>query len=350
MVNNDKGVISLRFNQDQGCFTCCMENALRIYNVEPLTEKSHYDADAIGSLGTCEMLHRSNILAIVGGGKRSKYPDNVVLIYDDANDIFLLEIVFSSSVKAVRLRRDKIVVATTTQINVFSFPEKVERLFTLETRNNPYGLCEITPIFTAQREIIAYPGRKMGSIQLLDLANTEAGISSAPITINAHQNEIGCLSINQQGVLVATASTKGTLIRVWDTSKRILLVELRRGTDPATVYCINFSQDSEFLCCSSDKGTIHIFALKNTQLNRRSTFSSMSFLGTYIESQWALATFTVPPECACICAFGSRKSVIAVCVDGTFHKYVFNADGNCNRESYDVYLDIYEDEIGRAHV
>lgn len=68
------------------------------------------------------------------------------------------------------------------------------------------------------------------------MANTEAGISSAPITINAHQNEIGCLSINQQGVLVATASTKGTLIRVWDTAKRILLVELRRGTDPATVY------------------------------------------------------------------------------------------------------------------
>lgn len=36
----------------------------------------------------------------------------------------------------------------------------------------------------------------------------------------------------------------------------------------------------------------------------------MGFLGNYIESQWALATFTVPPECACVCAFGSRNSVI----------------------------------------
>ncbi|XP_066909778.1 WD repeat domain phosphoinositide-interacting protein 4 isoform X3 [Halyomorpha halys] len=310
MVNNDKGVISLRFNQDQGCFSCCMENALRIYNVEPLTEKSHYDADAIGSLATCEMLNRTNILAIVGGGKQTKYPDNVVLIYDDASDIFLLEIVFSSSVKAVRLRRDKIVVATTTQINVFSFPEKVERLYTLETRNNPNGLCEITPFLTSERHLLVYPGHKAGSVQLLDLANTEAGISSAPITINAHQNEIGCLSMDQQGALIATASTKGTLIRVWDAYKRILIAEFRRGTDPATVYCINFSKDAEFLCCSSDKGTIHIFALKNTQLNKRSTFSSMSFLGTYIESQWALATFTVPPECACICAFVSTKAVI----------------------------------------
>lgn len=36
----------------------------------------------------------------------------------------------------------------------------------------------------------------------------------------------------------------------------------------------------------------------------------MSFLGNYIESQWALANFTVPPECACICAFGSNKSSV----------------------------------------
>lgn len=33
---------------------------------------------------------------------------------------------------------------------------------------------------------------------------------------------------------------------------------------------INFSHDSSFLCASSDKGTVHVFALKDTKLNRRS--------------------------------------------------------------------------------
>lgn len=37
-------------------------------------------------------------------------------------------------------------------------------------------------------------------------------------------------------------------------------------------FSITFSRDSEFLCASSDKGTVHIFALKDTQLNRRSTY------------------------------------------------------------------------------
>lgn len=36
------------------------------------------------------------------------------------------------------------------------------------------------------------------------------------------------------------------------------------------VFSINFSHDSSFLCASSDKGTVHIFALKDTKLNRRS--------------------------------------------------------------------------------
>lgn len=38
-------------------------------------------------------------------------------------------------------------------------------------------------------------------------------------------------------------------------------------------------------------------------------FSKTGLLGNYGESQWALANFTVPPECACICAFSSRNSV-----------------------------------------
>ena len=96
-------------------------------------------------------------------------------------------------------------------------------------------------------------------------------MSSSPATINAHKGELACIAVNQQGTLIATASEKGTLIRVWDANKKEILNELRRGSDPATVNCINFSHDSEFLCCASDKGTIHIFALKHPHLNRRST-------------------------------------------------------------------------------
>lgn len=60
--------------------------------------------------------------------------------------------------------------------------------------------------------------------------------SSAPIILNAHQGEITCLAMNQQGTLVSSASSKGTLIRIWDTIRKTKVVEFRRGSDPATLY------------------------------------------------------------------------------------------------------------------
>nr|CAH7718466.1 unnamed protein product [Callosobruchus chinensis] len=315
-MGSDRKVISVKFNQDQGCFACSMESGIRIYNVEPLVEKAHYDADTVGSVAQCEMLFRTNLLAIISGGSRPKFADNVLTIFDDLTKKFILEISFPSSIRAVRLRKDKIIVALLNQINVFSFPTPTQRLFTLETRENHRGLCDVSPLTSAEK-------------QILDLSCTEIGISSAPVWIGAHKSELGCLALNQQGTRLATASNKGTLIRVWDTT---------------TKNHINFSRDSDYLCCSSDKGTVHIFAIKNTNLNKRILIPSGGILGKYGESQWALANFTVPPECACICAFGPNSSVIAICLDGTFHKYVFSSDGICNREAYDVYLDVCDDE------
>uniref|UniRef100_H2VEH9 WD repeat domain 45 n=1 Tax=Takifugu rubripes TaxID=31033 RepID=H2VEH9_TAKRU len=285
-----RGVNSLQFNQDQSCFCCAMETGVRIYNVEPLMEKGHLDHEQVGSVALCSMLYRSNLLAFVGGGINPKF----------------------------------------SEIS---------------------GLCDLCP--SPDKQLLVFPGHKCGSLQLVDLSNTKPGTSSAPFTINAHQSEIACMALNQPGSVVASASRKGTLIRLFDTTTRDKLVELRRGTDPATLYCINFSHDSSFLCASSDKGTVHIFALKDTKLNRRSALARVGkvgpVIGQYVDSQWSLASFTVPAECACICAFGKNtsknvNSVIAICVDGTFHKYVFTPDGNCNREAFDVYLDICDDD------
>lgn len=75
-----------------------------------LSYRSLADIDLVGSVGQCEMLYRTNILAIVSGGSRPKFSDNTLLLYDDAAKQFVLELTFPSSVRAVRLKRDKYVV------------------------------------------------------------------------------------------------------------------------------------------------------------------------------------------------------------------------------------------------
>jgi hypothetical protein len=53
------------------------------------------------------MLHRTNLIAVVGGGPRPKFADNTVLIYDDVLKKFVLDYTFTQPVVAVHLKRDR---------------------------------------------------------------------------------------------------------------------------------------------------------------------------------------------------------------------------------------------------
>ena len=55
------------------------------------------------------MLGRTNLIAVVGGGKRPMFADNVVMIYDDKKAKMVLEVTLPSPVLAVRLKRDALV-------------------------------------------------------------------------------------------------------------------------------------------------------------------------------------------------------------------------------------------------
>jgi WD40 repeat protein len=73
------------------------------------------------------------------------------------------------------------------------------------------------------------------------------------------------MALNFTGSLLATASDKGTLIRIFSTEDGTPLQEVRRGSDKADIYSITFDKTTKWIACSSDKGTIHIFHVSKNQ-------------------------------------------------------------------------------------
>ena len=128
---------------------------------------------------------------------------------------------------------------------------------------------------------------------------------------------------------------QGTLIRVFSTAGLCeKLYEFRRGSDSATIYSLAFSPDSGFLCVSSDKGTIHIYGVRDPKRNRMTSFQN-----PLNEALGDLCNFTVNFEWPCVCTFSDPSHVVTACFDGTFHKHIFNSEGQCTRDEYDLYLD-----------
>ncbi len=99
--------------------------------------------------------------------------------------------------------------------------------------------------------------------------------------IQAHKSPISLLSINSTGTMLATASDKGTVIRVWSIPGAEKLYQLRRGTREAHIYSITFNAMSTLLAVSSAHDTVHIFKLGSTKKGRQpSTTGSVSPSGS----------------------------------------------------------------------
>jgi len=79
--------------------------------------------------------------------------------------------------------------------------------------------------------------------------------------IEAHRSPLALIALNSEGTLLATASDKGTIIRIFSVPDGHKLYQFRRGSMPSRIYSMSFNTTSTLLCVSSSTETVHIFKL-----------------------------------------------------------------------------------------
>ena len=205
--SDESDLFSISWNQDYGCLAAGTSHGFRIYNCEPFKETFRRDLKS-GGFKIVEMLFRSNILALVGAVANSNYPPNKVLIWDDHQSRCIGEFTFRSEVRGVKLRRDRIVVVLEHKIYVYNFMD-LKLLHQIDTMSNPRGLCCLS--HHSNTFVLACPGCHKGQVRV-----EHFGLNVTKL-INAHDSQIACFTLTVDGLLLATASEKGTLIRIFNT-------------------------------------------------------------------------------------------------------------------------------------
>lgn len=101
--------------------------------------------------------------------------------------------------------------------------------------------------------------------------NAESEAYGSYQILEAHDHAVVCLAFGKDGERLATASTRGTIIRVWDTNTKALVTELKRSKigREAKIHSLCFSEDGSMLVVSSSSKTIHIFAIDGEKKNDR---------------------------------------------------------------------------------
>uniref|UniRef100_A0A6A7G414 SVP1-like protein 2 n=2 Tax=Hirondellea gigas TaxID=1518452 RepID=A0A6A7G414_9CRUS len=340
---------NVSFNSDKSFFTVCMEEGLRVYRTDTLELYQSLSSRVCGSVGLSEQLDDSCAVVMTGASSRNKIAANEAMLYNFVTNQFGGCFKMPRNILNVLIRSDKLVLVTATEVQVYDvslFPlDKAERGVSYSTTSNPLGLCQMSRDH-AVRHVLCIPGSVVGSLSIMELSG-DGGCRVMPGMrglIKAHDGSLQCLRLSCDGRMIATASDKGTLIRLWCTQRYNKLMEFRRGSDPARIYDIDMSADNAFLAVVSDKKTAHVFAIKNSRLNTTSNgFSALALNSSYTDPLRRMSYFYLHGLVDCKIAIKPNGSVYVVTKDGRYYKHLLQRDGGeqvCRRLAYDVYSDL----------
>jgi len=241
----------ITFNQDTTCVAVGTNTGYSLFTLnstdalEPVHQSDEPD------VYIAERLFSSSLVAVVSSSN-----GRTLRVCHFKKGTEICRYSYGDKIRAVRMNRSRLVVCLEESLYIHNIRDMKVIHTIKDTPPNPSGLislsCDNTHCY------MAYPGHShTGELQVFDTINL-----SSRVIIPAHEGQLAALQFSPTGTRIATASVKGTVIRVFSTHDGSKLYELRRGLKrTASIYSLSFSPCGSFLACSSNTETIHVFKL-----------------------------------------------------------------------------------------
>ena len=209
MSSNNEKILYLSFNFDNSLFAVGTEIGFKIFTTESLQLKLKRNLG--GGIGLIQILGKSNIFCLCGGGKNPKYSPNKLIIYDDKKAKEIKEFRFNSNIQNCKIKQEKIFIISQNEISIIdikTFPYEIIEI--IKTCENIYGACSIAK--DPENYLFAWPDTNIGYIELKIFSNENELIEENDIKkyhhIKAHENTIEIIEINFNGTKFSSASDK----------------------------------------------------------------------------------------------------------------------------------------------
>lgn len=245
-------MLFVNFNQDCSSLAVGTKSGYRLFSLNSVDKLDQIYESEGEDICIVERLFSSSLVAVVSLSAPRKLK---ICHFKKGTEICNYS--YSNTILAVKLNRLRLIVCLEESLYVHNIRD-MKVLHTIrDTPPNPTGLCALS--VSNDNCFLAYPGSsQIGEVQVFDTVNLRA-VTMIP----AHDNKLASMEFDSTGTKLATASEKGTVVRVFSIPEGQKLHEYRRGVKRCvSIYSLAFSGDGQYLAASSNTETVHVFRLE----------------------------------------------------------------------------------------
>mmetsp|Transcript_15830 Transcript_15830/g.37903 ORF Transcript_15830/g.37903 Transcript_15830/m.37903 type:complete len:369 (+) Transcript_15830:97-1203(+) len=338
-------LLTASFNQDHTHLAVGTALGWKIFSCDPFACRTSSSQSGVSCI---QMLFSSALVALVGAGERPGDSQRKLRLWNTYTETAVgPELSFPTTVLSVQMNRQRLVVVLESALHIFDLMS-MQHLHTLPTSRNPRGLAALCTDEEVYHCATLTADGKDGHVIMYDVRTMHT-----LNTVAAHRSTLHCLSLSSRGDMLATASEKGTVVRVHSFPQGSLLYTFRRGNLRSTIHSVSFSPTSPMavednqriggvargcaLLCAASSTTVHVWQLdaQRGAPDIRESFSSpqnaapwAGWLPAPAERDFAFVRLKVAPGTRCFAAICASNSQVDTERKGHYSLFIVSDRGS----------------------